>query len=192
MERREKIQGFIKKYIILKKRKPTDSIFAEKRSAVAITFALMLPVFFGMFCVAVDGAYLYCGEEMLSMASDAQSTFFSATSAYDLMWGPFGGYANTEMARLVLADVFCQAPASSGGRCPANQDDPFFYPTQVALTTFSFNDFNNGSMTLSNMGYVNSGLFGSSYFGMTPFSWSTLVYRVYATSVATFVRSGPV
>ncbi len=119
MERREKIQGFIKKHIILKKRKPTDSIFAEKRSAVAITFALMIPVFFAMFTIAIDTAYLYYSEEVLSMALDAAGTFL-APAGYSTALNSGGGSYLYQNVQIALVGGFCQYPATSLNQCGVN------------------------------------------------------------------------
>ena len=108
MERREKIQGFIKKYIILKKRKPTDSIFAEKRSAVAITFALMLPVFLLMFFIAFNICAAYYAEELLSMGLDGAAMLLSATG-YELSVNNAGGMGTVNYnAQMILGTSFCQ------------------------------------------------------------------------------------
>ncbi|MBO6035507.1 MAG: hypothetical protein J6P38_00250 [Acetobacter sp.] len=104
MERREKIQGFIKKYIILKKRKPTDSIFAEKRSAVAITFGLLLPVFLVAFFVTLDICALYYADEVLSMGLDGAATLLSAVGYEQAMNNSSVQYN----AQILLGTGYCQ------------------------------------------------------------------------------------
>ena len=107
MERREKIYGFIKKYIILKKRKPTDSIFAEKRSAVAITFALMVPVFLIMLFIAFNICAAYYAEELLSMGLDGAAMLLSATG-YEASLNSGGMGTVNYNAQMILGTSFCQ------------------------------------------------------------------------------------
>lgn len=110
MERREKIQGFIKKHIYLKKRKPTDSIFAEKRSSVAITFALMLPVFAIMFFTAFNIYGAYYAEELLSMGLDGAAMLISA-SGYEESLNNASGDSVGYNAQVLLGTAFCQYSA---------------------------------------------------------------------------------
>ena len=101
------MRAFIKKHIYLKKRKPTDSIFAEKRSSVAITFALMLPVFAIMFFIAFNICAAYYAEELLSMGLDGAAMLLSATG-YEASLNNAGMGSVNYNAQMILGTSFCQ------------------------------------------------------------------------------------
>ncbi|MBO6085308.1 MAG: hypothetical protein J6P19_02795 [Acetobacter sp.] len=101
------MREFIKKHIILKKRKPTDSIFAEKRSAVAITFALMVPIFAIMIFITFDVCTLYYVDELVSMGLDGAGTLISA-AGYQIATNDYNVSRN---AQIMLSGTFCQYAA---------------------------------------------------------------------------------
>ena len=98
------MRDFIKKHIILKKRKPTDSIFAEKRSAVAITFALMVPVLFAMLAIMFNLCAAYYVEELASMGLDGAATVLSTAGYQNAM----NDYQVRRNAQIVLSTTVCQ------------------------------------------------------------------------------------
>ena len=126
MERREKIQGFIKKHIYLKKRKPTDSIFADKRSAVAITFGLLLPVFLVAFFVTLDICALYYADEVLSIGLDGAAMLLSAVGYEQAMNNPYV----QQNAQILLGTGYCQY--MSTGTCFNPGSGMYVVPSNVS------------------------------------------------------------
>lgn len=177
------MREFIKKHIILKKRKPTDSIFAEKRSAVAITFALMIPAFFAMFTIAIDTAFLYYAEEVLSMALDMAGTVL-APAGYSAALNAQGGGQLGTNAQIALAGTFCQYPAPSLNQCGVN------YGGETALGLLSVS---NWQWTQINPNYgviqANGRIYGllEDLLGTMNISYGT-ANSLNATSVVRFIQ----
>ena len=67
--------------MLLRKRKPTDSVLADKKSAVAITFAVLFPVLVGMVLVLLRVGMLYYYSELLQMSVDSAATTISLVSS---------------------------------------------------------------------------------------------------------------
>lgn len=67
--------------MLLRKRKPTDSVLADKKSAVAITCAILFPVLVGMVLVLLRVGMLYYYSELLQMSVDSAATTISLVSS---------------------------------------------------------------------------------------------------------------
>ena len=87
--------------MLLKKRKPTDSILADKKSAVAITLAVMSPVLVTMIVVLLEVGMLYYYSELAQMGLDSGGSLRSVASSVTMIYhegynenSPFTGVRN--------------------------------------------------------------------------------------------------